>query len=331
MEGKWRANFEGVSYRSAVAHAIGGGWGKGEHQADSIPVRVIRGTDFKNIRSGSFELVPLRFEKPSRVKSRRLEVGDIILEISGGSPSSKQSTGRSLLVTQPLLEQLGNVVIPASFCRLIRVDRALVDPRYVYYSLQHMYNSGRAALYEIQSTGLSNFQFNHFLDEEILLLPPLPEQRAIAQILGTLDDKIELNRRMNETLEAMARALFKSWFVDYEPVRAKMDGRDTGLPPHIAALSPDRLVPSELGEIPAGWEVTCLSEIATAPIRSIDPNHIRKDTPYIELQHMPRRSISLEEWEYSEMVSSNKSVFRKGEFLLAKAIGHIFTKLALQH
>ncbi|MBD3805470.1 MAG: restriction endonuclease subunit S, partial [Thioclava sp.] len=86
-------------------------------------------------------------------------------------------------------------------------------------------------------------------------VPPLPEQRAIAHILGTLDDKIELNRRMNETLEAMARALFKSWFVDFDPVRAKMEGRDPGLPKHIADLFPARLVDSELGEIPEGWEV----------------------------------------------------------------------------
>ena len=85
------------------------------------------------------------------------------------------------------------------------------------------------------------------------LLPPLSEQRAIAHILGTLDDKIELNRRMNETLEKMARALFKSWFVDFDPVRAKMEGRDTGLPLDVAALFPDRLVDSELGEIPEGW------------------------------------------------------------------------------
>ncbi len=91
-------------------------------------------------------------------------------------------------------------------------------------------------------------------------LPPLPEQRAIAHILGTLDDKIELNRRMNETLEAIARALFKSWFVDFDPVRAKMDGRDTGLPPHIAALFPDRLVPSELGKIPEGWEMGAVGD-----------------------------------------------------------------------
>ena len=92
-------------------------------------------------------------------------------------------------------------------------------------------------------------------------LPPLSEQRAIAHVLGTLDDKIELNRRMNETLEAMPRALFKAWFVDFEPVRAKMEGRWhrgeslPGLPAEYYDLFPDRLVNSELGEIPEGWEV----------------------------------------------------------------------------
>ena len=91
-------------------------------------------------------------------------------------------------------------------------------------------------------------------------LPPrdLAEQRAIAHVLGTLDDKIELNRRMNETLEEMARALFKSWFVDFEPVRAKMEGRWRrgeslpGLPAEHYDLFPDRLVDSELGDDPGG-------------------------------------------------------------------------------
>ena len=94
-----------------------------------------------------------------------------------------------------------------------------------------------------------------------VVFPKRPEeQRAIAHILGTLDDKIELNRRMNATLESMARALFKSWFVDFDPVRAKMEGLDTGLPKEVADLFPDRLVDSELGEIPEDWEV---SEIGT--------------------------------------------------------------------
>jgi len=92
--------------------------------------------------------------------------------------------------------------------------------------------------------------------------PPLPEQRAVAHILGTLDDKIELNRRMNETLEAMARALFKSWFVDFDPVRAKVEGRDPGLPKALADLFPDSFEDSELGEIPVEWEPANLSDVA---------------------------------------------------------------------
>ena len=111
-----------------------------------------------------------------------------------------------------------------------------------------------------QGTRMPRAKWEHVSRYEISL-PPLPEQRAIAHILGTLDDKIELNHRMNETLEEMARALFKSWFVDFDPVRAKMDGRWRrgqslpGMPADLYGLFPDQLVDSELGEIPAGWEV----------------------------------------------------------------------------
>jgi type I restriction enzyme S subunit len=92
--------------------------------------------------------------------------------------------------------------------------------------------------------------------------PPLPEQRAIAQILGALDDKIKLNRRMNATLEAMARALFQSWFVDFDPVRAKLRGEQpAGLAPEIAALFPDALVETELGAAPVGWEMKYLGDV----------------------------------------------------------------------
>lgn len=100
-------------------------------------------------------------------------------------------------------------------------------------------------------------------------LPPIEEQRAIAHILGALDDKIELNRKQNETLEAMTRALFKAWFVDFEPVRAKLEGRWQrgqslpGLPAHLYDLFPDRLVESELGEIPEGWRYSTIGEETT--------------------------------------------------------------------
>ena len=90
--------------------------------------------------------------------------------------------------------------------------------------------------------------------------PPYDEQRAIAHILGSLDDKIESNRQMNGTLEAMAGAIFKSWFVDFDPVRAKAEGRDTGLPGEIAELFPDSFEGSVIGEIPRGWEVMTIGQ-----------------------------------------------------------------------
>ena len=101
------------------------------------------------------------------------------------------------------------------------------------------------------------------LSHHEVTIPPLKEQQAIACILGALDDKIELNRRMNRTLEEMARAIFKSWFVDFDPVRAKAAGQQPpGLKPEIAALFPDTFEPSELGEIPKGWRVDSLDGIA---------------------------------------------------------------------
>ena len=104
-----------------------------------------------------------------------------------------------------------------------------------------------------------------------ILLPSLQEQKAIAHILGTLDDKIELNRKTNETLEAMAKALFKSWFVDFDPVRAKAEGRPTGLPAEISDLFPDSFEDSELGEIPSGWRSTPLAERVIYLSRGISP------------------------------------------------------------
>lgn len=94
-------------------------------------------------------------------------------------------------------------------------------------------------------------------------LPDGTEQRAIASALGALDDKIELNREMAATLDETARALFRSWFVNFDPVRDKADGRDTGLPSEVADLFPERLADSALGEIPEGWAVTSLDRLAS--------------------------------------------------------------------
>ena len=111
-----------------------------------------------------------------------------------------------------------------------------------------------------------------------LTVPPLPEQRAIAATLGALDDKIELNRKMNATLEAMARALFRDWFVDFGPTRAKMAGTAPYLSPDLWSLFPDRL--DDEGK-PEGWESGTLGAIAKAKNEGVNPSGIDSETPYM--------------------------------------------------
>jgi type I restriction enzyme S subunit len=143
----------------------------------------------------------------------------------------------------------------------LSVDPNKADPLFVYYFVSSPVSQEKI-IQDSTVTGVPKTNLAYLRDFPILV-PPLQEQKAIARIVGTLDDKIELNRKMNETLEAMARALFKSWFVDFDPVRAKAEGRDPGRPAPIAALFPDSFEDSELGEIPKGWKIKPIGELAT--------------------------------------------------------------------
>ena len=149
------------------------------------------------------------------------------------------------------------------------------------------------------------------------------EQRAIAHVLGTLDDRIELNRRMKETLEEMARALFKSWFVDFEPVRAKMEGRWRrgeslpGLPANLYDLFPDRLVDSKLGEIPEGWEVGQFSDVATQ-LRDNENPAISPDTVFSHFSIPAYDEGQTPKRELGGSIKSTKSRVLQDTVLLSK-------------
>lgn len=114
------------------------------------------------------------------------------------------------------------------------------------------------------------------------------EQRAIARILSALDDKIELNRRMNETLELIARSIYKSWFVDFDPVRAIAEGRDSGLPKPLANLFPDCFQYSELGEVPKGWKLRTVENVCSAVLRGVTPKYEVGSQRYIINQRVNR-------------------------------------------
>jgi len=200
--------------------------------------------------------------------------------------------------------------------RLRPKDSQTVVPEYArYYFRGPTFRQAVTAMSSMSTRASLN---NEMLSRLSISLPPRNEQAAIGHILGALDDKSELNRRMSETLEAMARALFKSWFVDFDPVRAKSEGRDPGLPKPLADLFPDSFEDSALGEIPKGWEVGTLGDIAEHPRRSVRPSEIEAQTPYIALEHMPQRCIALAEWGYGDGLESNKFRFNRGEILFGK-------------
>lgn len=285
-----------------MLYAIGGGWGDEQPGAGKVRVAVIRGTDIPKLRIGDHSSVPFRYESESKVRSRLLRVGDIVIEVSGGSAASGQHTGRSLLVTGEILQSLGGKVIPASFCRLLRLDTQQVHPGFVVLQIDSLHRSGEIAEFENQSTGIANFQFNRFVEETHPRIKELDAQATIVEYISSFDRLIALNRRINRTLEAMAQAIFKSWFVDFDPVKAKIAANEQGEDPlraamrvisgktdaeldqmprehhdqlaATAALFPDAMEASELGEIPKGWGIKKLGSVTDYLNRGISPKYL---------------------------------------------------------
>ena len=244
---------------------VGGPFGSNLVSRDYVPegVPVIRGQNMGGRWvTGAFVFVT--DEKAHSLKANLAQPNDIVLTQRGtlGQVSIVPSALPCCLLSQSQMK--------------VTVDREIADPLFFYYVL----SSGEQQDYVRQNaiqTGVPHTNLG-ILRSTPVPVPPLKEQRAIAHILGTLDDKIELNRRMNATLEAIARALFKSWFVDFDPVRAKMERRDTGLPKDIADLFPDRLVDSELGEIPEGWAVGHVEDGFEIVMGQSPPGHTYNDT-----------------------------------------------------
>ena len=224
---------------------------------------AFQGEFFREEPPGDILLTPGNFAMGGGFKADKLKY------YSGPVPTEFVLAENDLLVTMTDLSKSTDTLgypalVPSSklegrFLHNQRLGKVLVKPiapvvkRFLYYVLcsreyrdEVIASATGTTVKHTSPSRIHAFQFD---------LPPLPEQRVIAHILGTLDDRIELNRRMNATLEAMARALFKSWFVDFDPVRAKAEGRDTGLPREITDLFPDAFEESAVGEVPRGWQV----------------------------------------------------------------------------
>jgi type I restriction enzyme, S subunit len=247
----------------------------------------------------------------AKVGLKRSLPGDVVF-------TSKGTVGRFAFVRDGTPE----FVYSPQLCYWRSRDVSRIHPRWLYYWM-----NGRDFFLQFKGVaGQTDMaEYVSLRDQRAMkiTLPPLAEQKAIAAVLGALDDKIELNRRMNATLEAMARALFQSWFVDFDPVRAKLDGRmPVGLDPATAALFPDSFQDSEAGHIPKGWTVGKVSDLATLNRGAINPGDFPSETfdhyslPAFDNGRTPKV-------ELGNAIMSNKFTVTLNSVLLSKLNPHI--------
>lgn len=276
---------------------------KKENYANS-GVPVIRGINLGNNRFNSEGFVFLTEEKAGELKGSWASPDDIVF------------------VAQGTVGKVGIIPSSASFTRYVlsqnlmkfSCDKTKACPLYLYY-----YYISHQGQHEIMSftnpTGVPCISRPlSSLKKFKVSLPPLAGQERIAEILGSLDDKIENNRRMNETLEGMARAIFKSWFVDFDPVKAKVEGRDPKLPKEIADLFPDSFEESELGPIPKGWKVDMVSNVINInPRTKLAKNTVAK---HVDMKALPTVGFSISGYVEKEYKGGSK--FCKNDVLLAR-------------
>jgi type I restriction enzyme S subunit len=155
--------------------------------------------------------------------------------------------------------------------------------------------------------------------EQLVPLPDLRTQQAINGIISLIDQQIANNRALSRNLEALAQSMFKSWFIDFDPVQAKKKGeKPFGMDADIAKLFPDSFVKSDLGDIPKGWAIGSITDFAKQIRTNIKVNEMTSDVAYFGLEHLPRKSLFVFEWESAEEVSSNKSKIQAGNLLFGK-------------
>lgn len=271
------------------------------YQTAGTPVIAVQHIGDNALRQGEYPLVD--DENADRLKRYTVRENDILF-------ARKGSVDRRARIRP---HESG--WLQGSDCIRLRFNRTL-DARFISYVLG---SSAYKKWIVRHAHGATMPSLNQdILGLTPLPLPPLPIQHRIADILGSLDDKIELNRKMNETLEAMARALFKSWFVDFDPVVAKSEGRQpVGMDAETAKLFPDSFEDSEIGRIPKGWKVGRFADVVQNRREVISAEQLSSGA-YIGLEHMPRRSIALSDWGDSSVLESAKSRFRKNDILFGK-------------
>ena len=188
--GKIPSIFTLAKMQDVFEYYIGGGWGEDEYSSDfPVEAKVIRGADFPFVERGDLSTCPNRYHKESNFKARKLEPGDIILEVSGGT--AEQPVGRTILVSQQMLDRFNGQVICASFCKLVRLKKETISPIYFYYWMQFLYETRIIDRFQLQSTGIINFKFEYFLKKGDVMLPPSEIMKKFEDLVSPIHAQIE--------------------------------------------------------------------------------------------------------------------------------------------
>jgi type I restriction enzyme S subunit len=300
------------SVGNVVSHKKGFAFKSRDYSQFGTPLVKVSDFDSDTV-SKSSTLLPESFLE--KYADWRIKKGDILIATVGSWGSNPNSVvGKVVRV----MESMEGALLNQNAVRLRTGEKC--DQRFLFYCLkkndfkEYCLNSaqGSANQASITLSDIKNFPIPNHSEET---------QKAIAHILGTLDDKIELNQKMNQTLEEIAKAIFKSWFVNFDPVRAKAEGCSTGLPHEISDLFPDELVDSEIGEIPKGWEVTIVSDFGKVVCGKTpstkDPENFEGEFPFITIPDMRGNLINL---STERSVSEKGATVLKGKMLPAGSI-----------
>ena len=231
---------------------ITGDWGEESPTQDTPNAAYcVRGADIVPITNHNFTDIPQRYVCDRTKETKLLAAGDLVIEKSGGSPT--QSTGRIVYVSEDLIKAKGNVVC-SNFCTAFRV-KAGWNPLYVYYFWQNVYNHGAFFNFEGKTSGIKNLQLDNALSAIDIEYLPLEKQNQIVASLASIDEKIKVNRQINDNLEAMAKQLYDYWFVQFDfPNEDGKPYKSSG----GAMVWNEKLK----REIPKGWHCGTLLDIA---------------------------------------------------------------------
>ena len=197
--------------KDVISEVKSGDWGKGSPTENyTTEVLCVRGADIPELCKGNVGKMPQRFIHNKKATSKILSANNLIIEISGGSPT--QSTGRIALISDKILSRYSKPLICSNFCKAITATG--IQPEYLFNYWLYLYNKDAMFPYENGTTGIKNLDFNSFIQEQDISIPDIKTQQKIVSILSSIDEKIETNKRINDNLEEQAKALFKSWFVD---------------------------------------------------------------------------------------------------------------------